>query len=210
MWFSFLIKHCLKRNTELVNNKGMILDTNRSCTFEATSDKSSMTYFSLKYDQCNDGWNVSHFSFNKIYTKEINFYNYFQDMKSLQIIEEIGLFPPRFILEVEKKSDCTNSLNTIIRIDLKDENSTLTGPVSFRLFDLVSIPKPVSFDTKGSITHTPQDISIPFHNCAENQPALRDIVKYSEKFHLTGNPLLIIWVFLNINYGQLTLIIPRV
>ena len=36
VWFSFLISHCLKRNTELYTRKGMILDKDCSCTFDIT------------------------------------------------------------------------------------------------------------------------------------------------------------------------------
>ena len=69
LWFSFPISSCLKRKAELYTCKGMILDTDCSCIFDAASDKSSTSYFALNYDQCNDGWNVNHFRFDKIQLK---------------------------------------------------------------------------------------------------------------------------------------------
>ena len=118
VWFSFLIGHCLKRNEELYTRRGMILDKDYIYNFDAASDKKSTNYFELLYDQWNDGWNVSHNGPEKIYTRDINFYNYYPDLESLKRIEELGLFPPHFILEVEKTPGCTNNFSTKIRTTL--------------------------------------------------------------------------------------------
>ena len=122
VWFSFPISYCLKRNAELYTNKGMILDKDCSRIFDAASDKTSTSFFALNYDQCDDGWNVNHFRFEKISTEDINFYNYYMNMENLKVIEEIGVFPPRFILEVEKKPNCTDNLNRKIRTALFKAN----------------------------------------------------------------------------------------
>ena len=117
----------------------MILDTDCSCYFDAASDKSSTGYFALNYDQCDDGWVMNHFRFDRIPTKDINFYNNYKNIEDLKAIEEIELFPPRFILEVERKPNCTNNLNRKIRTALfKAENTTSTESVVFKLFVPIS------------------------------------------------------------------------
>ena len=187
VWFSFLINHCLERNKELYTRKGMILDTDCIHSFDVASDRKGTSYFALNYEQCDDGWDVSRNGPNKIYTKDINFYNFYQDMESLKAIEEIGLFPPRFILEIEKKTGCTNNLNRkIMAILFKTENTSSTSePVSFKLYVPASttahLPMQVKFNLEDPTIYIPQDAAIPSHRCTENRPEHRDIMKYSEK-----------------------------
>ena len=82
----------MKRNAELYTRKGMILNTNCSCIFDAASKKSSTSYFALNYDQCNDGWNVNHFHLDKIFTKDIIFYNNYTKMEDFEAIEKLNYF----------------------------------------------------------------------------------------------------------------------
>ena len=190
MWFSFPISNCLNRNAELYTRKGMMLDKDCSCIFDAASDKSSTGYFELSYDQRDDGWSVNHFRFNKISTKEINFYNHYTKMEDLKAIEEIELFPPRFILDVEKQPNCTNNVNRKIRTALfKTENSTMTESVSFKLFVPISITKPwpvscsctlsIEDSLNSTIRQESNFTSIPSHDCDKNKPEPKHLMKYS-------------------------------
>ena len=145
-------------------------------------------FFALNYDQCDDGWNVNHVRFEKILTEDINFYNYYVNMENLKVIEEIGVFPPRFILEVEKKPNCTDNLDRKIRTVLfKAENTSPIESVVFKLFVPIlntHIPMPVSykFSIEDSTPHDiPQVISIPLHRCDKNRPKRKDIMKYTKK-----------------------------
>ena len=106
-------------------------------------------------------------------------------MENLQAIEEVGLFPPRFILEVEKKPDCTNNLNRKIRITLFTAENTSTKSVSFKLRVPILItthtPMPVKFSIEDSPTYLSQVTAIPFHHCDKNRPEHKDIRNYSKK-----------------------------
>ena len=148
IWFSFLSSYCLKRNKELYTKNGMVLDTNCACSFEVSSDKRSTSYFSLNYKEDFDGWHVDYCRRKEIQTKDINFLNYCTTFEQLKENEENGLFPPRFILKVTKKSKCDKNLNTSITIALnKDGELIKPEPVRFNLF------VPISTTTKDP-THT--------------------------------------------------------
>ena len=128
IWFSFTTSYCLRRIKELYTKKGMMLDTNSSYSFEAASDKDASSYFALNYVQNSDGWCVDHSRSTEIRTKEVNFYNFYKDVEDLLAHEENALFPPRFILNVVKKSKCTTDLNASIMITLykaKEKNQML-------------------------------------------------------------------------------------
>ena len=131
VWFSFTTNHCFKRNEKLYTDKGLVLDTDSSCIFEASSTKSSSSYFALNYDQCNDDWSVDHFRFDVVKTKDINFYNYYRNEEDLKALEDKSLFPPRFILSVQQKSICNNDLNLTIGIALL-KKTLPTKSVSFK------------------------------------------------------------------------------
>ena len=116
VWFSFPLKYCMERNEELYTRQGMVLDSDCSGIFEASSDRNSTSYFIINYSQKNDGWSISHIRFDKIETKEVNFYNYYTNMNELKAIEERSLFPPRFIVNVAKKAENNMELNASILI----------------------------------------------------------------------------------------------
>ena len=112
-------------------------------------------------------------------------------MEDLKAIEEIELFPQRFILDVEKQPNCTNNLNRKIRTALfKTENSTMMESVSFKLLVPIPITKPwprptsCTFSIEESLDSTMQESSstfIPSHHCDKNKPEPKDLMKYSEK-----------------------------
>ena len=156
----------------------MILDN--SWIFEASTDKSSTSYFDSSYDQCEDGWRVDYFRYAKIPTKEVNFYNYYTNKEDLEAIEEISLFPPRFTLSVEKKSDCNNDLDRKIKITLfKAEGIKSVESVSFKLLFCSRVFIKVS--TTDHDDKMIEDNSIPLHQCNENIPEFNDLIKYSTK-----------------------------
>ena len=121
IWFSFPISHCMKRNQELYTKRGMILDQKCSYVFEAPLDINSTSYFTLNYDKEINGWSINHVKSTMIRTEEVNFYNY-NTVQDLQAVEELSLFPPRFVIMVKKKSDCDTDLSTNIYVTLHDDN----------------------------------------------------------------------------------------
>ena len=122
IWFSFPINQCLERNKELYTKQGMELDHKCNHIFEAPCGISSTNLLTLTYHQDFDGWDVKHCRSKQIKTKEINFYNYYKTMKELKTIEDNSLFPPRFIVNVKKKSGCNTDLNTEMMITLYTKN----------------------------------------------------------------------------------------
>ena len=186
IWFSFPISHCLKRNEELYTSKGMILDTKSTHTFEASCDKRSTSYFELSYDRCVDDWLVDHFRNTKIPTKDVNFYNFYTNKEDLRAMEEISVFPQRFTLSVEKQHNCNNHLNRKVNIALrKTEETKSLEFVCFELF--VPIYLSIKFSVKDSTikgSTTYGNNSIPIHQCNENAPEVKDLIKYSTKISL--------------------------
>ena len=157
IWFSFLSSYCLKRNKELYTKNGKVLDTNCSCIFEVSSDKSSTSCFSLDYEKSFDGWCVDHFRYTKIQTKDVNFFNYYTNIEQLKENEESCLFPPRFILKVTKKSKCDKDLDTNIMVTLckQDEKRSMeSNCVPFNLF------VPISTTIRESPYIVPKDDSL--------------------------------------------------
>ena len=96
IWFSFPIKLCIKRNTELYKSRSLVL--NASYIFEASSDKNSTNYFTMRYLEDIDDWTIKHTLPKKINTEKVNFYNHYTEMEELQANEECQLFPPRSFL----------------------------------------------------------------------------------------------------------------
>ena len=135
IWFSLCISHCLNRNRELYEKDGMTLE--RSYLFEAPSNKTSKGYFTLNYHREIDGWNIIHSRSTTIKTKEVNFYNYYRKPEELRASEEASLFPPRFIINVRKKIECTTNLKTGIDVTLCDDNE-VKASVMFILFHTVT------------------------------------------------------------------------
>ena len=133
VWFSFAISHCLIRNKELYTREGLILDSKQSYIFEASSDKTSTSYFTLNYHKEIDGWSIKHLGFGIIKTKEVNFYNYYTNMKDLRANEEASLFPPRFTITATKKIECNTNLDTNIDTTLCDDTE-VKASATFNLF----------------------------------------------------------------------------
>ena len=119
VWFSFHISHCLNTHKIYYEKNWMILDA--SCCFEACCDKSSTSHFTLNYNNDFAGWEINHSKSRQIRTYEINFYNYYPIMATLKESEEKSLFPPRFIISVDRKSECTEELSTAIKVSLCEE-----------------------------------------------------------------------------------------
>ena len=179
IWLSFPISYCLKRNEELFKKKCMKLDTHCSHIFEASCDKNSESYFDLKYDQYIDGWCVDHSQSTKIKTKEVNFYNYYTSKEALQISEEMSLFPPRFVVNVVRKTECLTDLNTSMTVTLyRAEEKRSVESIALKLFVSIS-----AIAIKNS-TSLSKDISLPsvgHHSCGKDEPTLKELVKYSKE-----------------------------
>ena len=174
IWFSFAITLCIKRNKELYTKEGMVLHS--SYIFEASCDKSSTNYFTLDYDKDITSWHLAHSGSKEIPTKQVNFYNYYTDMAKLKIVEESSLFPPRFVVHVARKSQCTVDLHTSMHVTLHDDNVKNMQPkfISFYLFGLASTNTNTSTDLS-------KDTSLYFiesHNCEENKPKFKDVELY--------------------------------
>ena len=90
VWFRFPISYCLKRNEELYTKEGMILDGGQSYNFEAPSDKTSVSYFTLTYSKEIDLLYLS-----------ISFYNFPQFIGERQreryLTQYFNLFSCRYI-----------------------------------------------------------------------------------------------------------------
>ena len=119
IWFSFHVTHCLKTHKTYYERKWMILDA--SCNFETSCDKSSTSSFTLNYNNDFDGWEIEHSKSRDIRAYEINFYNYYASMEALMESGENSLYPPHFIVNVVRKSECTKDLNTALNVSLSEE-----------------------------------------------------------------------------------------
>ena len=119
VWFCLHVSHYLKTCKTSYERKWMILDA--SCSFEASCDKSSTSYFTLNYNNDFDGWKIEHSKSRKIKAYEINFYNYYASMEALKESGGNSLSPPHLIINVVKKPECTKDLNTAINISLSEE-----------------------------------------------------------------------------------------
>ena len=176
IWLSFEISYCLNRCKELFKEKRMKLDT--SYVFEASCDQNSESYFDLKYNQYIDGWCVDHSQSTEIKTKKVNFYNYYTSKETLQVSEEMSLFPPRFVVNVVRKTECMTDLNTSMTVTLyRAEEKRSVESIALKLFVSIS-----AIAIKNS-TSLSKDISLPsvgHHSCGKNEPTLQEVVKYSK------------------------------
>ena len=186
IWFSFPISHCIKRNKELYTNEDMILDQKSSYTFEISCDKKSRSYFTLLYDQDVNGWSLNHSRSTRIYSKNINFYNCYKNMEELQANEEISLSPQRFIVNIKKKSECNEDLDTYISVSSQNDEQTMES-IPFELFVSLSPPVTETTSTLKSKTSLPlidrhqcnENIPhLPVHQCNENIPDPKELTKY--------------------------------
>ena len=179
VWFSFPISYCLTRNEELYEKKGMVLDEDCSHIFEASSDINSTAYFVLDYNhnQGNDSWVMYHCDsgFKRIEVKQVTSYNIITDMQDLRAKEEKFLLPPRFIVNVRKKSisTCCEDLDINITVSLCNTSSGERKSAKFKLFVSVSainneIAKHDRLNPIGC-------------QCKEiNKPNLKELMKYSK------------------------------
>ena len=171
VWFSLHISRCLGTNEKYYKKKRMLLDDVYS--FETSCEKNSTSCFTLNYDGNFNGWEIDHSKSQHIQTCKINFYNEYTYMAALEKDEKISLFPPRFVVNVVRKSECTKDLSTAIKISLCD-NEKLRETIKFKLY----VPKSASF-IKG------QDDSLllvnPAHICEQNKPELKDLYLYSKQ-----------------------------
>ena len=177
VWFSLPISHCMKRNEELYTKKGMELDEECSCIFEASSDRSGKTYFALSYNykQGSNSWLMYHSRFKDIQTKEVNFYNNITSIQDLIAKEEKSLFPPRFIVNIRKKttSTCYEDLDINITITLCKADSAVRKSTEFNLF------VPASATTNDIMKcNRPPTIGC---QCNKSIPSLRELQNYSKK-----------------------------
>ena len=176
IWFSFPISHCSKRNRELYSKN---MDLSSSFIFEASCDKSSRSYFTLRFDHNTDGWQLNHSLSTEIQTKMVNFYNYYTNEEDLRASEEDSSFPPRFVVHVIR-NECSKCLNTDLIVTLYNNNNEGSKPVmdksiKFNLF----VPIPVI--TIKDYTKQLSPLSIDDHRCDNNAPTLKELTTYSAK-----------------------------
>ena len=173
IWFNFPINHCYKRNKELYTNKGMILDTDCTSTFEASTDENSRSYFALSYGQTSEDWCVGHLRFQEISTKEVNFYNYYTNMCDLKANEENSQFPPRFIIDVLKNSDCKTDLNTSIAVTLHGDVKTKSATFKLFVSTSLSFDKPRKNSFPSTVCHCTCSVKL--------TPKFKELIEYSAK-----------------------------
>ena len=173
IWFTLPISHCLETNKKYYEKKNMKLDL--SYTFNISCEENSKSYFALKYSELINGWIMDNSLSTKIYAKEVNFYNSYTNAADLQASEESSLFPPRFIINVIKRSNCTRDLNENIFVTLFNEEGIPDKRIPFKLFvseSALSIR---------NISYTPKENLVPSidsHLCHENKPEFKDLLLY--------------------------------
>ena len=152
----------------------MILDC--SHIFEASCNKNSTNYFTLHYNKGVTGWYVGHSRSTEIPTKDVNFNNYYTNAADLIANEEKSLFPPRFIANVARSSQCTMDLYTNLNVALRDYDMEVNS-ISFITFNLS-----ILLSTKASMDSS-RDSSLFFidsHHCEDNKPNFKDLELYLE------------------------------
>ena len=175
IWFSLPISYCIHRNIELYTQQDMILDMKCSHNFEASCDKRSTDNFTLLYDENISDWYLSHSRSTVIETKCINFYNYYNNTEQLRANEIISLFPPRFVINVTKKSKCNTELCTNIKVTLHKAKEKSPKPIPFYLF----VPETIPIQ-RIPLTSVDEN-SVDEHQCDKRTPELKELVKYSCK-----------------------------
>ena len=146
-----------------------------SYIFNISCEKNSKSFFTLKYDELIDGWNMDNSLSTEIHAKEVNFYNSYTNAADLQASEESSSFLPRFIINIIKRSKCTKDLNQIINVTLYNEDGIQSKHIQFTLFVSVS----ALTLRNGSYTPKENDVpSIDSHHCDENKPEFKDLQLY--------------------------------
>ena len=154
IWFSLNISLCLRRNAELYEKEGMVLDCKCNYDFQAACDKNSTNYFTLTYAKEVNGWDLQHSRSTNIKTKEINFYNNYTNKEHLERNEDNSLFPKRFIVNVIKKPECNTDLNTEITIALYENEGKVVETIPFLLLAKMITNRPSFRDSVAQIRTT--------------------------------------------------------
>ena len=191
IWFPFAISNCSRRSRDIYEKKGMKLHPNDgSYIFEASCDSSSKSYFTLQYDDHIDGWSIDHSLSKKILAKKVNFYNDYERndpnaSDNLHASEEDLSFPPRFVVNVVRKTDCTTDLNTNLEIILYNNESKSVESIHFKLYIPISA-LPVQESTSQPVAakkESTNKASFPLiqHDCQGNKPELKELIHYTDK-----------------------------
>ena len=179
IWFIYSITLCLKRNRELYECRG--LKYVMGYLFEAPSNEEAHIVFTLNYLEKIDGWNISHDLSKEIKAKKVNFYNYYKHKEDLQASEENKLFPPRFTLWIKNpglEHVCSTDLDANITITLYD-NKNHKNKVDSVIFK-VNAPR-VHMLTEVLSSTSKDAITLPNHNCDDNRPTFKELLKYKDK-----------------------------
>ena len=182
IWFSFVTSYCIKRNQESYTKKGMVLDLHY--VFEAATDEYSSSYIALKYVQSGDGWCINHSRSMEIQTKIINFYNLYTDVEELLAHEEMGLFPPRFILNVVKVSKYSTNLVTDLDITVILHSAKGIESMHYNVRNIIMHCNVRLHSTMSPISNVaiPKGDSRSEHHCSDrNPPNHIELIKYSAK-----------------------------
>ena len=102
-----------------------------------------------------------------------------QKVEQLESDEELSLFPPHFIVNVARGSNCTMDLYTNISVTLHDFKGDPELNILFNLF--ASVPTRTFIDSS-------KDTSLVFvspHHCEDNKPKLKDLELYLK--HISSN-----------------------
>ena len=100
-------------------------------------------------------------------------------MEDLKRDEDHSIFPPRFIINITKKSGCNScDLNSKITVTLfKFEETKAIEPVYFQLF----VPTFLFIKYYATNVSGRHHCPIPSHQCELNLPKLSDLIRYSKK-----------------------------
>ena len=155
----------------------MMIDGCTSGLFEASSDKTSSSYFKLSYNSIIDGWQIDYTgpADQIIETKEVNFSNYYTKFDELKANEEISIFPPRFKFQVRSIGHSRTQLRTKFNVGLYNKKK-MHKPDKDIILNLF-VPAPATMKDC-SIAH-----SIGEHDCdcQSNKVELIHLIKFSEK-----------------------------
>ena len=179
VWFSFATTLCNKRNKQWYTGRDMVLDSSHIIVARYGSITVE-SYLILDYTKPFTGWYLGHSKLSKLYVSKVNFWDYYNKAEDLESDEEFSLFPPRFIINVARGSNCTMDLNTNISVTLIEEETAKLN-ISFNLF--VSVPTRTFTDSDSS-----KDASLLFvspHYCEDNKPKLKDLELYLQ--HISSN-----------------------
>ena len=178
VWFSFATTLCMESNKEWYTRRNMVLDSSHIIVASYGSIDAE-SYLMLDYVKPNfTGWYLGHSKSSKLYVREVNFWDCYNSIEQLKLAEEMSMFPPRFIINVARGSNCTMDLHTNISVTLI-EKETAKLNISFNLF--VSVPT-------RAFTDSSKDTSLLFvspHHWEDNKPTIKDLELYLK--HISSN-----------------------